>query len=80
MVGRRRVRLFDPRLDGWPEHFVLIGRALFVVGVTGPGRATKTTLGFHDPTLGGPLIARHGAVLDGSYPPLWARTWQDRFD
>jgi hypothetical protein len=71
-VGRRQARLFDPRNDHWPEHFILAGRALFIVGLTDVGRATEHILGFNDAVLGGPLAIRHLAILAGDYPPTWA--------
>jgi hypothetical protein len=48
---------------------------LFIVGVTGIGRATADALGFNDARPDGPLGARHEAILAGHYPPDWARPW-----
>lgn len=40
------VRLFNPRLDRWDEHFVIEGAR--IVGLTEIGRATATLLRFND--------------------------------
>ena len=74
-VGRRTVRLFDPRHDRWHEHFVFAHHYLFIVGVTPVGQATEVALGFNDSRLEGPLGARHDAAMVGRYPPPWARAW-----
>lgn len=74
-VGQQNVRLFHPRIDLWEEHFILTDQYLLIVGVTEIGRATERALGFHDARSGGPLGARHRAIMDGAYPPPWARTW-----
>ena len=74
-VGRRTVRLFDPRRDRWPEHFVFVHNYLFIVGLPGIGQATEQAHRFNDPRLGGPLGTRHDANLVGRHPPPWARAW-----
>jgi hypothetical protein len=74
-VGRRGFRLFDPRRDRWPEHFVFVHHYLFIVGLPGIGQATERALGFNEPRPGGPLGTRHDAILVGRYPPPWARAW-----
>jgi 5-methylcytosine-specific restriction endonuclease McrA len=76
-VNRRTVRLFDPRHDDWPEHFVLVQHHLlyYIVGLTAVGEATARALDFNDGRPWGPLGARHGAAVIGRYPPYWARGW-----
>ncbi|MBA2448216.1 MAG: HNH endonuclease [Chloroflexi bacterium] len=74
-VGRQRFSLFNPRRARWSEHFVFADHFLFVVGVTEIGRATERAVGFNDPRRGGPLGARHRAIVEGRYPPPWARDW-----
>lgn len=74
-VGRRTYRLFDPRRDRWPEHFVFVHNYLFIVGLPGIDQATEQALGFNDPRLGGALGTRHDAILVGRYPLPWARSW-----
>jgi len=67
--------LFDPRHDYWPDHFVFVSHYLFIAGVTPVGLATEQALGLNRGGLGGPLGTRHEAILDGRYPPEWARGW-----
>jgi hypothetical protein len=74
-AGRRSARLFDPRQDLWPEHFVFVHRYLFIRGLTDIGRATVDVLGLNDARLEGPLGPRHDAVLVDAYPPVWAHAW-----
>ena len=74
-LGRRSVRLFDPRRDEWPTHFVLVTRGLFIVGLDPIGQITVEMLGVNGNALDGPLAARALAIFDGAYPPLWARGW-----
>jgi hypothetical protein len=44
--SRTFVRLFDPRLDRWGEHFVLDG--VRIVGLTPSGQVTASLLRFND--------------------------------
>jgi hypothetical protein len=74
-VGNRATRLFHPRRDRWDEHFLLTDGFLFISGVSEIGRATERTLGFNSARRNGPLAARHKAIVDGVYPPIWARGW-----
>ncbi|MBI4491962.1 MAG: HNH endonuclease [Chloroflexi bacterium] len=74
-IASRTYRLFDPRYDSWSEHFVFAHNCLFIVGITGIGRATEQALGLNTPGLDGPLGTRHDAILVGRYPPYWARQW-----
>jgi len=75
IVGQASHRLFDPRRDRWSEHLRLAPGNLFIVGVTGIGRATELALSLNDPRPTGPLGARQEMVLAGRYPPRWARGW-----
>lgn len=78
-VGRRveqtYVRLFDPRRDVWPEHFVFFHHYVLIQGISLIGRATERTLKFNDARIGGPIGPRHEAILAGTFPPPWARGW-----
>jgi 5-methylcytosine-specific restriction endonuclease McrA len=74
-VGRRTYRLFHPRRQRWSSHFILLHNYLFIVGLTGVGRATTAALRLNDSRLDGPLGPRHDAILAGRYPPSWARAW-----
>jgi len=76
-AGRRSARLFDPRQDVWPDHFVFMHQYLLIHGLTDIGRATVEVLGFNDSRLEGPLGPRHDAVIFGSYPPVLG-TWLAR--
>jgi hypothetical protein len=71
----RVVRLFNPRRDRWPDHFVFMHHYLFIVGVSRISRATESALGLNDARMGGPLGTRHDAVLVRQYPPPWAHSW-----
>ena len=46
-VGQQPVRLFNPRIDQWHEHFVLYDTE--VVGITNIGRATLKLLQMNAP-------------------------------
>ncbi len=76
-VGRRAIRFFDPRYDHWPRHFVYPAASGYIViaGLTPVGRVTAGPdgLDFNAGGLEGPVVPRHGAILNGSYPPAWAR-------
>jgi hypothetical protein len=74
-AGRRRYRLYDPRRDRWPEHFVFVHNYLFIVGLPGIGQATEHALRFNDPGPARSLGTRHDAILLGQYPPHWATDW-----
>lgn len=73
--GRRLHPLFHPRRERWHEHFLLRDGHLFVVGVTNVSRATESVLDFNSTRPAGPLAARHKTIVDGVYPPAWARGW-----
>lgn len=68
-------RLYDPRMDVWPDHFVFLHTYIFIRGVSPIGLATEQALGFNDARPDGPLGTRHDAILLGVYPPDWARDW-----
>jgi len=74
-LGQQQVRLFDPRYDSWPDHFVFMHHYLFIAGTTTIGRATVAAMGLNAAQLDGPLGPRHDAIVLGSYPPQWARSW-----
>jgi hypothetical protein len=69
-VGRRIVRLFDPRRDEWRQHFAL-WRDVCILGRTPIGVATEQRLGFQGGGMNGPLVVRVAMRLDGLYPPSW---------
>lgn len=77
-AGRRAIRFFDPRYDRWPRHFVFPPASGYIViaGLTSIGRVTAGPdgLDFNAGGLEGPVVPRHGAILIGIYPPMWART------
>jgi 5-methylcytosine-specific restriction endonuclease McrA len=72
-IGRRTHRLYDPRQDRWSDHFGYIRRYLLIVSFTAVGAATIEALGMNGSGLDGPLGPRHEAILQGIYPPPWAR-------
>ncbi len=74
-VQGRVQRLFDPRHDDdiWSHHFVFMHQYLYVIGVTPLGLATERALHLNEGKLGGPLATRHDSILNGRYPPRWAR-------
>lgn len=73
-LGQRAHRFFDPRHDVWPDHFVFLHNYLIIVGVTPIGQATVAGLSFNAGEPEGPLGTRHDTILNGRYPPEWART------
>lgn len=74
-VGNRVARLFHPRRDVWEEHFMFTDGFLLISGLSELGRATELALGFNNARRNGPLAARHKGIVDGIYPPVWARGW-----
>src|SRR4051812_36011879 len=74
-ADRGSVRLFHPRLDRWEDHFLLTNGYLRIDGLTDIGKATERVLDFNNSRGNGPIMARHKAILDGIYPPPWARDW-----
>ena len=75
VLGGQTYPLFHPRRDPWSEHFALTDRSLFIPGLTQIGQVTEDVLKFNDRRSNGPLAARHIAVIEGIYPPSWARGW-----
>jgi len=77
--GRRRPsgagRLFDPRYDNWPDHFEFLSSTSYaaIAGLTMIGAETVTALKFNRGGPEGPPVARHVAIMEGLYPPAWAR-------
>lgn len=57
------VTLFNPRLQGWDDHFVLQGA--YIVGKTTTGRATVFLLNLNASTR---LIKRQLLLVEGVYP------------
>ena len=77
-IGGQLHRLFDPRTDRWPEHFIFIHEYLHIVGLTAVGQATVEALGINRAQpLYGPLAIRHLRRLRGQYPPPWAVGWAE---
>ena len=74
-IGGRSFRLFHPRRDRWHDHFMLRDDCLVIKGMTDIGIATEGALSFNSLRHNGPLAVRHRAILDGIYPPAWARGW-----
>jgi hypothetical protein len=72
-LGRRSHRLFDPRRDRWTDHFGFVHHHLLIVGLSVIGAATIEALRMNDSRLDGALGPRHLAILQGWYPPDWAR-------
>jgi hypothetical protein len=62
-----RVRLFDPRRQVWPEHFVWAAGATVIEGVTPTGRATIVALQLNRPLV---VDARRVWVAGGWHPPV----------
>ncbi len=75
-VALGAVRFFDPRHDYWPDHFTFLANSkyLYIEGVSLEGRATELGLGYNEGGIEGPLGTRHNQIMDGNYPPVWART------
>jgi len=80
-IERKPIRFFDPRHDSWPAHFVFAPASAYVVilGATSVGSVTAGPrgLGFNRGGPEGPMVTRHVEVLNGSYPPMWARAAYD---
>jgi len=72
-VSGRSQRIFDPRHDSWPEHFVFASHHLAIIGVTLVGVATEKVLNFNGGGLDGPLVTRHDDIVSGRYPPTVTR-------
>jgi hypothetical protein len=64
-VGGQMVRLFNPRLDRWIEHFQWQG--VMAIGITEIGRATIAVLKMNDVL---DLTARYDMRERGLFPPV----------
>lgn len=62
---RTLIRLFNPRLDPWAEHFQLDPSTSAIVGRTPIGRATVARLGMNTPIQ---LAARQQWIRLGLFP------------
>jgi hypothetical protein len=62
--GRRLVRLFNPRLDRWDDHFHLDPYTFAIVPITDIGDATATLMRFNEVER---LLERKSLVLIGKY-------------
>jgi hypothetical protein len=60
------VRLFNPRIEIWIDHFTWNENADRIVGLTPTGRATVIALNLNRPSL---VRARQAWVLVGWHPP-----------
>lgn len=58
---------FNPREDGWSEHFAWSADGLYIMGLTSIGRATIDALQMNNPFL---LRARQLWIASGWHPPL----------
>lgn len=61
------VPLFNPRLQGWSEHFAWADGGLRIVGLTAIGRATVAALHLSDDPIA--LIVRGYWITAGWHPP-----------
>jgi len=61
---RKMVPLFNPRRDGWHEHFEWRGAIL--IGRTAVGRATVELLAINHPDY---VLLRELLIEEGSFPP-----------
>ena len=64
-VTQANVRLFNPRLDTWSEHFVFQPDTSEIVGLTPIGRVTATLLRFNSDEQ---LVARQRWVVWQIFP------------
>jgi hypothetical protein len=64
--GGASVRLFNPRLDQWDEHFEWIDLGIHMVGKTAIGRATIQRLKLNHERF---ILARKLWIIAGVHPP-----------
>ena len=57
-------RLYHPRLDRWPEHFLWTGAVLY--GLTPVGRTTIEVLAINAPDM---VATREALIEEGEFPP-----------
>ncbi len=60
------VRLFNPRLQSWLDHFEWVESGLRIRGKTPTGRATVARLTMNQPRL---VRARRNWIIAGNHPP-----------
>jgi hypothetical protein len=65
-ISAEVVRLFNPRVQVWNEHFLWTPAGDIIVGTTPCGRATVATLNLNRPSL---VYARRAWVAVGWHPP-----------
>lgn len=65
-VTGKRVRLWNPRRQDWPEQFAWSDDGTEIIGLTPRGRATVATLRLNRPEL---MLARSLWVQAGWWPP-----------
>jgi len=66
-ITQQQVRLFNPRLDVWQNHFVWHDQGVYLVGQTDIGRATVELFHMNDPLI---VRARKLWVTVGWHPPV----------
>jgi HNH endonuclease len=66
LVSAKRLRLFNPNLQNWTEHFVWDKNKTSIIGKTPCGRATVYALKMNDDLQ---TIARKVWKLTGFFPP-----------
>ena len=66
------VRLFNPRIDHWAEHFAMEGER--IVALSNVGAVTVRLLGFNDPHR---LALRKELMTAGLFPSAGARPLMD---
>jgi hypothetical protein len=62
--GKRKVRLFNPRIDRWLEHFAWTS-LWRIRGKTARGRATVRALGMNRPAI---VVLRQTLAIHGLWP------------
>jgi HNH endonuclease len=66
-VSGEIVRLFNPRLQVWAEHFSWSIKGIRILGLSATGRATAVALNLNRPSL---IRARQAWSAVGWHPPL----------
>lgn len=69
------VPLYDPRKNIWGREFVFVHNYLYILGRTKVGEATANALGFNVEGIGNAVGCRHDRIVNGRYPPRWAREY-----
>lgn len=65
-VSNKEVRLYNPRIDAWGEHFVWSHDKIEIHGITAPGRATIACLQLNRPHV---MNLRRLLAAAGEHPP-----------